>query len=282
MNAVRFENNHYVNYEGAKLYVDYANNRIKIIDYPGIADSLIREIIEFAKQEGIGKIITNCRIPLLKPFKDAGFKVEGLINGFFCGEDAYCVSYFVDNSRSISRYHEEEDTIISKCTNNQSKFVPGLDTSFTIRNATVNDIPQMIKLFSEVFKTYPSPVFSLEYLKKVMNDKVLFKVVTCDEIVISVASADIDTVNFNAEITDCATYPEYRGKGLLSNLIYSLEEDLKQRGFFTLYSLSRAINPGINFSLSKLNYRYSGRLVNNCHICGCFEDMNIWIKQLKT
>lgn len=77
------------------------------------------------------------------------------------------------------------------------------------------------------------------------------------------------------------TIPEYRGQGLLSNLVYSLEQDLTQKGFYTLYSLSRAMNPGINAVLFKLGYKYTGRLINNCHICGGFEDMNIWVKKLK-
>ncbi|HCP15639.1 MAG TPA: putative beta-lysine N-acetyltransferase, partial [Peptococcaceae bacterium] len=29
-----------------------------------------------------------------------------------------------------------------------------------------------------------------------------------------------------------------------------------------------------------MHYEYSGRLVNNCDICGGFEDMNIWVKRL--
>lgn len=282
MNAVPFKNNYYLKYKNVDLYVDYANGRLKILDYPGIAESIIKETITFAEQEGLGKIITNCRIRLLKPFRDAGFIVEGLINGFFKGEDAYCISYFIDKSRSVSVRKEEEDTILYKSVNEKSKFTPGLDSSYAIRDASVSDIPQMVKLFSEVFKTYPSPVFSAEYLKKVMSDKVLFKVATTnDDRIISVASADMDIINLNAEMTDCATYPEYRGSGLLSNLIHSLEYDLKSKGFYTLYSLSRAINPGINISLSKLDYRYCGRLINNCHICGSFEDMNIWVKRLK-
>ena len=51
--------------------------------------------------------------------------------------------------------------------------------------------------------------------------------------------------------------------------------------FKILYSLSRAINPSINKVLANLDYKYCGRLVNNCHICGDFEDMNIWVKKLK-
>ena len=112
-----------------------------------------------------------------------------------------------------------------------------------------------------------------------MNVQILFKVAIENDNIISIASADMDKCNMNAEITDCATYPEHRGRGILKNLISELEQELFQNGFKTLYSLSRAINPGINKALANLNYKYCGRLVNNCHICGNFEDMNIWVKQ---
>jgi putative beta-lysine N-acetyltransferase len=90
----------------------------------------------------------------------------------------------------------------------------------------------------------------------------------------------MDIENLNAEMTDCATYPEYRGKGILSNIINELELELKNRNFITLYSLSRAINIGINMVLCKHEYKYSGRLLKNCNICGAFEDMNIWTKRI--
>lgn len=280
MNAVQFEKNYFYFYKNVSLYVDYANNRLKIFEHQAVSEDVIREIIEFARDQGLGKIIGNCRIRLLKPYKNAGFAVEGLINGFYRGEDAYCISCFLDSQRSISPRKKEEDLILLQSVKEADDFVPCLDTAFKMRDAAVEDIPQLVALFSSVFETYPSPVFSMEYLQKVMNDKVLFKVITCNDKIVSVASADMDSFNLNAEITDCATYPDYRGKGLLSNLIHQLEYDLREKGFYTLYSLSRAINPGINRALGKLNYKFSGRLANNCHMCGGFEDMNIWVKRI--
>lgn len=40
-------------------------------------------------------------------------------------------------------------------------------------------------------------------------------------------------LNLNAEITDCATYENFRGRGLFSSLIIELEKDLKVKGFIT-------------------------------------------------
>lgn len=282
MNAMQYnqQENYYTTVNGIKVYVDYANERLKILDYQCISEDIIQDIINFSKSEGLGKLISNCRIRLLRPFRSCGFAVEGIINGFFQGEDAYCISYFLDLKRQVAPKREEEDSILYQCVSDRKRFSPQGNRKYTIREANISDIPQMIKLFSTVFETYPSPVFSVEYLKKVMNEHVLFKVAEENGKIVSIASADMDKLNLNAEITDCATYPERRGQGILPNLICSLEADLKEKGFRTAYSLSRAVNPGINKALSRLEYKYSGRLVNNCHICGGYEDMNIWGKSL--
>ncbi len=276
----RSKENYYTSINGSKIFVDYTNERLKILDYHNITDSNIIGIIDFASENGLGKIISNCRIRILEPYRKCGFKIEGLIKGFFQGEDAYCVSFFVDKKREVSTKTAEEDEIISKCDVENKKNYLKESQSYVIRNAETSDIPQMIKLFANVFESYPSPVFNGDYLHEIMKEQVLFKVAVEDGKIISIASADMDKENFNAEITDCATYPEHRGRGILPNLIQSLEQELLQKEFITLYSLSRAINPGINRTLGKLKYRYCGRLVNNCHICGGFEDMNIWVKNL--
>lgn len=270
-------------YKEVKLYEDHTNSRLKILDYSCITVEVLLDIIRLAGEKKLGKVISNCQTPLLKPFREAGFTVEGMINGFFRGEDAFCVSYFIDKDQSISLKKLEEDAILYECTGAKAKrtFTSNCEDKFEIRDALPRDIPQMVDVFAATFETYPSPIFDGSYIKSAMDSHVLFKVALHDKKIVSAASADMDYTNLNAEITDCATYPEYRGQGLLSNLVYSLELDLKPKGFYALYSLSRAMNPGINAVLSKQGYRCTGRLVNNCHICGGFEDMNIWVKKLK-
>jgi putative beta-lysine N-acetyltransferase len=280
MNAVQLENNYYTIIRGINVYVDYFSSRLKIVDRTLISEDTIREIISFAKREELGKVITNCTVQMLRVFISCGFTIEGFVQGFFSGTDGYFVSYFIDKNREILAFKKEEDEILRKVSIKKGETKKKTTEEFVIRNTVPEDIPQMVKLFSAAFKTYPSPVFNSEYLKKVMNNKVIFKVALYDGKIVSVASAEMDQLNLNAEITDCATYEKFRGRSLISCLITELEWDLKTRGFKIAYSLSRAINPGINFVLNKLDYKYCGKLINNCHICGGFENMNIWAKSL--
>ncbi|WP_297418175.1 putative beta-lysine N-acetyltransferase [Clostridium sp.] len=273
--------NYYTKIDRTKVYVDLTNKRLKIVDLNNISLKNLKRIIHFASKLHLGKIICNCNIDLFDTFINTGFILEGKIDGYFKGIDAFCMSYFISSDRKLCTNFSQKDLLVKDCQAIKNTYVHQANNPiYTIRNATKDDIEELTKLFSTVFLTYPSPVYNKEYIKQTMNEKVLYKVAVYAGSIVSVASADMDKENLNAEITDCATYPAYRGKGILSNIIFSLERNLKAKGFLTLYSLSRAINPSINFILSKHNYHYTGRMVNNCNICGTFEDMNIWVKNI--
>jgi putative beta-lysine N-acetyltransferase len=264
---------------GVNVRIDKMNNRLRILDYENLSENIISEVIRFAKEKDLGKIISNCPVNDLKVFEENGFSNEGTIRNFYRGKDASCPSFFLKPGRSVSRHPKREDTIIRMALEKKRTYKPR-KTGLEIRTATQEDIPAMIDIFKTVFESYPTPVHEENYLERVMDSRIYFKAAFDGGKLISIASADMDKKNLNAEITDCATYPKYRGHGLLSKLISAIENDIRKMGFISAYSLSRAINPGINISLSKLSYDYTGRLVNNCDICGGFEDMNIWCKKL--
>ena len=282
MRADRYEyNNYYTKVDRTKIYVDLPNKRVKIVDFNNISIQNLKRITHFASKLHLGKIICNCDINYLNTFIDSGFVLEGKIDGYFKGKDAFCMSYFISSERKICTNFVKKDLLVKECLGVKNTFEPREKSpTYLIRTANKNDIKEIVKLFSTVFLSYPSPIYDEEYLKQTMDDKILYKIAICNEKIIAIASADMDKENLNAEITDCATHPDYRGKSILSNIIYSLESSLRSKGFITLYSLSRAINPSINFILSKHNYKFTGRLVNNCNICGTFEDMNIWVKNI--
>lgn len=276
-------NNYYANIDRTKVYVDLTSKRVKIVDTNNINVQNLKRIIHYASKQHLRKVICNCDIKSSEIFSDAGFKSEGKIDGFFKGEDAYCMSYFIHSDREVCSNFIEKNLLIKKCLDIKNTFSTGhSNLNYKIRTANKNDIKEMVKLFSTVFSTYPTPIYDETFLRESMDKKVIYKVAVYDGKIISIASADMDKENLNAEITDCATYPAYGGNGILSNIIHSLECDLKSKGFMTLYSLCRAINPSINYVLSKHNYTYTGRMVNNCTICGTFEDMNIWVKNIHT
>jgi putative beta-lysine N-acetyltransferase len=263
-----------------KVFIDRYNKRTKLIECMGNKEKAVEKIIEYSSKQGLGKIITVMIEDEAKELIAKGFVTEGKIEGYFKGKDGFCISYFIDEDRSKSERLEEEDDIIKKALEYSGDFVYANNESYEIRTATEDDAERITKIFNKVFTSYPTPMHNPEYIKEVMQNNTLFKIAEKSGEIISVASADMDVTKLNAEMTDCATLPEYRGKGLLGDLIFKLEEELREKRFVTLFSLSRALSTGINIVFSKQGYSYSGRQINNCDIMGKFEDMNIWVKRL--
>ena len=140
------------------------------------------------------------------------------------------------------------------------------------------DAEALVQLYRTIFSSYPSPLRDLAYVKRVMKSHVHFLAVFYDGRPVSAASAEIDYDNLNAEITDCATLVEHRGHGLLTMLLDYLEKEMWKLNMGVIYSLSRAGSFGMNAALNKMEYTFKGRFINNCHIGGRFENMNLWIK----
>ncbi len=262
------------------VYIDRHNQRVKLLEYEGDAGRTADRLIELCRDYNMGKVI--CTIPETdsEVFVNRGYVPEGVISRYFRGEPARCVSYFGQTQRAVSRHTEKEDAIIEKAREVKGQYSNSEEPGFIVRTPTGDDAEEMAGLFGTVFKTYPTPMDSAEYIRKVIGKQVMFKVVEYQGRIVSAASADMNIRYLNAEITDCATLEEFRGRGLLSGLIYQIEQRLKEEGFIALYSLSRALSAGINIVLSKHGYEYAGRLINNCNIMGKFEDMNIWEKSI--
>lgn len=265
-----------------ELYVDFHNKRIKLVRYEGDLKNVVMNSIQTCEKYNMGKIIAVVNEKDFTAFRENGFVLEGVIEGYLRGETGLCASFFSDPERAVSKSPDEEDAIIDKVKEYKSQFEYSPNSDFKVRTAGLEDVNDLAYLFDTVFKSYPTPMDNPEYIKNVIRSgKVIFKIAEWGNKVVSAASADLQPQLLNAEITDCATLEEFRGKGLLSELIYHLEILLQEKKYITLFSLSRSLSTGINIVLGKHGYLYSGRLINNCDIMGKFEDMNIWVKKLR-
>lgn len=272
-----------LNYCGENIIIDIYNSRIKVLNYQGKDTvSFVQKIKKTAKEKQIGKIIFQVNEKLVEPLKKEGFVLEGIIPAFFNGDDCFYLSYFLTAERRASKYLEKEDAIIKEVLNSDRKQkMKPLPKNLKIRAANLGDVAALVQLYRQIFSTYPSMLLNEDYVRTVINNRVRFIAVFDGEKIVSAASAEIDMENNNAEITDCATLPEYSGLGLLTAIITALEKEMWESGRGVLYSLARAGSYGMNAVLHKLNYSFNGRAINNCHICGRFEDMNIWVKTNK-
>ncbi|BAU29927.1 N-acetyltransferase YodP [Aneurinibacillus soli] len=155
-----------------------------------------------------------------------------------------------------------------------------LPHGYTVRAACVADAAALAQLYGAVFQTYPTPMNESAYIRKVMEGGTIFYVAENAGRIVSAASAEVNRTYHNAEMTDCATYPEHRQYGLMRHLIRALEEDLRHHHLYCVYSLARSLSFGMNAVFHQLGYTYSGRMANNCNIYDKLEDMSLWVKDI--
>ncbi len=265
-----------------EILIDHTNERLKVLDYT-VHDweKVLSYLEEAASMNRSGKIIFYVRHSADFALSNLGYILEGVIPAFFRGEDALCYSRFINPERSCSLNNKQEEELLKKIQEEKNTDgIKELTDGYTARKIRNEHVDELVELYRNTFSSYPSPLLDTEYVHNVMQTHVTFYGVFAGDILVSAASAEVDQRNRNSEITDCATLPEHRGKGLLNNLIKLLEREMRGQKIGALYSLARAGSYGMNAALYRLGYEYKGRFINNCHIGGRYEDMNLWVKNI--
>jgi putative beta-lysine N-acetyltransferase len=262
--------------------LDFLNKRLRVDDYLGNVDAICKRITEIAKAHALTKVFIKSREDDWQTFLSKGCMLEGIYKGYFNGGDAYCMALYDDLERRTSDYWIEEDHLLKQVLALPLKpDRPLVPEQCTLRIARMEDAEQLSLLYDQIFQTYPTPMNEPEYVKKTMREGTIYYLIESPHQLISAASAEINTVYANAEMTDCATLPAYRNQGLMRLLMHALEDELIARNITCAYSLSRALSFGMNAVFFQMGYRYYGRLTKNCDIYDKFEDMNLWCKLLK-
>jgi beta-lysine N6-acetyltransferase len=113
-----------------------------------------------------------------------------------------------------------------------------------------------------------------------MAQGVRYFCVRIGETIAAVSSAEVHAGEGNVEMTDFATLPEYRGRGLSGYLLGRMEAAMRTAGIRTAYTIARAASLPMNLVFARAGYAYGGTLVNNTGICGGLESMHVWHKPL--
>jgi putative beta-lysine N-acetyltransferase len=258
---------------------DYTSKRLwvfdyRVKDYAAFADHLERH----ARAKGFSKIIIPTREADAAEMAAVGFVSEARAEGFFRGETAYFLARYLRPERRESRLLNEELETLAEIQRQPQKTPGAPDPDFELRPATTADIPELAALFGAVFRSYPTPIDDPEYLALAMRLGTLFQVALKDGRIVGATAAEADPGQQHAEMTDCATHPDFRGRGLASHLLAALEKVCVARSYRCLWSLSRAGSYGMNLVFHRLGYRHGGILINNAHIGGRFEDLHLWVK----
>lgn len=259
--------------------LEKTSRRIWVSDCRASDPAALRHfLLDLAREKGLGKIVLPVRPEDSGRIQGDGFVEEGVIDGYFRGAHAHFLAAFPRSKRGISLSLARERKILREILDRPQGWQGRLPPGFTMRPAVSKDILLMAELFRQVFRSYPTPVYDPHYLARSMEKGDLFLVVYHGRQLVSVAAAEIQPEEQRAKLTNCATVPEYQGRGLNTLILAEVEKRCLARGMKCLYSLARASSCGMNLVLHRLGYVFRGTLINNCHIGGRFENMNIWVK----
>ncbi|MDD4239137.1 MAG: putative beta-lysine N-acetyltransferase [Desulfotomaculaceae bacterium] len=260
------------------------NDRIYLMklsrgDFPDIIDTLDK----MAQDNGYSKIFAKVPQYAKEGFIKNGFIIEANIPDFYNGEQAFFLAKFFNNQRRQNEKSEEINMVLEEAQKRATASEitePG--TGVLYRICGMPDAPQMVQVYKKVFETYPFPIHNPDYIVETMNENVIYFGIWRQSKIVALSSAEMDIESCNAEMTDFATLPGYRGKGLSSFLLQRMEAEMRKRQIKTAYTIARALSFGMNITFAKMGYRFSGTLINNTNISGRFESMNVWYKSLLT
>lgn len=248
-------------------------------DLPGI----VHHLDELANSRGYSKVFAKIPAAAKASFIECGYGSEAAIPGFFRGEEQ---ALFMGKYFCPARRTEKQPQVVARALQSALEKplldgAPQLQPNLNYRLTSPADAVQMSELYRQVFATYPFPIHDAAYLQQTMRENVIYFGIWDGASLVALASAEIDRHDANAEMTDFATRPDYRGRGLANYLLAQVETAAAQRGIKTAYTIARAYSPGMNITFARNGYRFSGTLTHNTQISGTLESMNVWYKPLQ-
>lgn len=260
------------------------NNRIYLMKaQPDNTNELIRNMEEIAKTEGYTKIFAKIYSNILPEFISNNYSIEAFIPKFYKNKiDCLFVSKFLDeNRKQIPKQELNEFLTLLNTIGKSNKLKYKHSLKYILQKLGSDDVQSITEIFKQVFQTYPFPVFNPDYiLKTMLKDKTQYFGIKEGKKLIGVSSAEIDFNNKNAEMTDFAVLPEYRGQNLAFRLLTKMEEEMKYANIKTAYTIARLKQHGMSKTFLKSGYQFTGTLINNTNIGGSIESMNIFYKHL--
>ncbi|NCC51108.1 MAG: putative beta-lysine N-acetyltransferase [Spartobacteria bacterium] len=267
--------------QGSLIQHGKGNNRIYLMHYA--SDDPVRLIMalnQLAEQNQYSKIFAKIPETHRQVFMDHGYLPEGAIPGFFKGrEQVFFMSRFLNAQRVSDPHIQTVEQICNECMSVSARSErPDPGEGFTFKPAEKSDIPALVDLYKEVFRTYPFPIHDPDYIARTMDSHIHYSLILKDGALVAASSAEMDREESNAELTDFATRPDFRGRGLASCLLYQMEQQMRDEGIQTVYTIARALSKGMNRTFARAGYHFGGTLINNTNICGAIESMNIWYR----
>jgi putative beta-lysine N-acetyltransferase len=263
------------------------NDRIYLMkldrdDCPHILD----EIRLMARGNQYKKIFTKVPLWAAPIFFADGYIMEGYIPAFYQRNEAvFFLSKYLDSDRLLGVEYDclnEFGRLLNEwdAKSTKEKESGKAGKNFRIKKLDESHADQITEIYRKVFTSYPFPIHDPAYILSTMKENVQYYGAEKKGKLIALSSAEIDLTGKNAEMTDFATLPDYRGFNLSSLLLTEMEKDVRKLGIGTFYTIARLNSLAMNKTFLKLRYTYAGTLINNTNIAGKIESMNLFYKHV--
>jgi len=259
------------------------NNRIYLMRLnTDDTHGLIATLDDMALKNGYGKIFAKIPEPAWKAFKSADYVKEAVVPGFFTGKtDGFFISKYFSARRQKAQNVEKLLRFVKQVGEGSANNIHKTGrTTRDVVSCKPSDAEEMSVIYQQVFKSYPFPIQKPIYLKRIMKEGVLYFCIRIEGRIAAIAAAEIDLVSKNAEMTDFATLPKWRGMGFAGMLLSHMDKKTRKLGIKTAYTIARATSNGMNTVFKNSGYKYAGLLINNSQICGSIQSMTVWYKHI--
>jgi len=217
---------------------------------------------------------------LARPLLEQGYALEATLPGFYRGtQDCAVLRFAVDPARA----HLARAAAVARVRAIVSQAGAALASErprAVTERARAADASAIAALVARTFERYPTPTGVPAYVRAQLDEEIPFRVVREGERVVACASADLIRDARTAELTDCATDPSQRGRGLMQAILEDLMGDLRALAYPTAFTLARAGVPGMNVAFARLGFGCRGVMTRSCRIGAGIEDMNVWSRRL--
>lgn len=269
--------------DGALVQHGPHNDRIYLMQLRDADPGRITAVLEaLAHQKRYGKIFAKIPAKAWPSFLSAGYIKEAEVPGFFngLGTGVFAAKYLSAARRQIPPEEKRLERIGPRGGDSaDSVHRPGRKQR-AVTACRPRDAEELSRIYRQVFATYPFPVHRPVYLRHMMKKGVRYFAVREQGRIAAAAAAEIERIEQHAEMTDFATLPPRRGRGLAGSLLRHMEKTVRKLGVKTAFTIARASSPGMNAVFRKNGYRYAGLLRNNTQIGGRLESMTVWFKPL--
>jgi len=209
-------------------------------------------------------------------WSDLGFQPEVTIDGYWADGSPAHLWARVWGDRATENAVAEP---VARPTNAAPvKERPALPADWLCRVAEPDDAPELSALLSVVFAGYPIPADPGSIRYALASGAVHGRLVQAPNGALAAyASAEFQPGAGSVEITDCATAPAWRGRGLMTHLVGRLQEDLADVfEHDCTHALAREDQPAMQRVFARLGWERRGRLVNHFRVGAQWVSAQVW------